>query len=109
MGNIIIPGNPTCPLCLARMREVIQNKRGKVERFWSCTGVDCMISINIKDPAVNKWDIENPPQCVRCGTPMRVFFRCLDKYMKCQCPKCKKAGKITQVVRETVPNNPKDH
>ena len=105
----MIKGNPECPLCLKKMKS-FQSKHegtGKVENFFVCLDHECMVSINMLDQAVGKWEIENPPICPKCNTKMRVFFRSFDKYFKSQCPKCRKRGKIVQVVRETIPHDGK--
>jgi hypothetical protein len=98
MGNILIPGNPECPLCLKRMREVY-DKHGKL---FVCTGINCMISIRAADPAINNWKLKTPPDCTICGKPMRAFFRVLDRFLKCQCPHCLAKGKLVQVTRGEV-------
>ena len=104
MSNIIIPGNPVCPLCLRRMRTV----RPPTTKVYVCTQPNCMISINAKDPAVNRWSMKVPPNCAVCGHAMRAFFRAADRYFKCRCPNCLKKGKLVQVVRGTVENLPPD-
>jgi hypothetical protein len=105
MSNIIIPGNPVCPLCLRRMRTVLTSMAKKV---YVCTQPNCMISIDARDLAVNRWNMKSPPNCAVCGHAMRAFFRAVDRYFKCQCPNCLKKGKLVQVVRGTVENLPPD-
>lgn len=107
MPNRIIPSDPQCPLCHKKMRtfQTLNKTTKKIERFFNCLDLECIVSINVLDPAVNRWKMKNPPKCVICGTDMRVFFRTFDKYMKAQCPKCRKKGKLVQVVREPVPHN----
>jgi hypothetical protein len=110
MTNIIITDdNPQCPLCLNKMRDRLVKKKSIVEKIFFCVNVNCMISINAIDPAVGKWHGAKE-KCPVCGGIMRAFFRTLDKYFKIQCPHClKKTGRVVQVERQTVPNNPKDH
>jgi hypothetical protein len=98
--GIIIVGAPECPLCFNRMKEVI-NKQG---RFYVCLKDTCMVSISAADPACGHWrdkDTKGPP-CVRCGTPMRMFFRTVDNFMVCQCPKCTEEGHLVEVRRGKV-------
>lgn len=102
MSNIIIPGNPECPLCLKRMKEVKVKTKNGLETMYICAGINCLISINALDPAVSKWNMKEPPSCTICGHKMRAFFRVLDRYLKCQCPHCLKGGKLVQIVRGQV-------
>ena len=108
--RIIIEGPPECPLCFKRMTEIITRRA----TIYACLDKECMISINAKDPVCGKWR-DNPEAfkdviCPRDGTQMRVFFRAIDGFMKCQCPKCRQEGRITQVVKGRVedhnPNTP---
>jgi len=108
MPNIIMPGEPFCPLCKKRMKGIQAKSKttGVIERLYVCTRPNCMISINELDPALGQWEkMKDPPKCTRCHTVMRVFFRAIDGYFKAQCPECLKHGKLTQVVRENVPHN----
>lgn len=102
-----MPGAPMCPLCYKRMR-IVDTKKGS---FYVCMDTDCMVSINTKDPAIDRWaKIQDAPKdagsdtptCPRCGTIMRIFFRIWDGYIKAQCPKCRKEGKIVQVQKGKV-------
>lgn len=110
LPKIIVSGPPECPLCLKPMREFI-TAQGLI---YACLDIECMVSINSKDPACGKWR-DNPEAfkdvvCPKDGTQMRIFFRAVDGFMKCQCPKCRQEGKITQVVKGRVedhnPNTP---
>lgn len=112
MGKLIIPSAiPDCPLCLNQMKIIyVQTlvpgpgfQGFRYEKRFACERPDCKISINVKDPAVDKWDAKEPPKCTICGHDMRVFFRTFDKYFKCQCPYCMSKGKKVEVVREVVP------
>jgi predicted RNA-binding Zn-ribbon protein involved in translation (DUF1610 family) len=107
MSNLIIPSNPNCPLCGKKMKilQTMNKRTGTVERFFNCFDAECMVSINALDPAVNNWKLKNAPKCTVCGADMKIFFRTFDKYMKAQCPKCRKKGKLVQVVREPVAHN----
>lgn len=98
MSNIILPGNPECPLCLKQMKKV----RSPNGTFLVCLGDNCMISINTIDPAINNWKLKTAPFCTVCGKPMRAFFRTMDRYLKCQCPNCLAKGKLVQIVRGEV-------
>lgn len=108
-GIIIKDDVPQCPLCLNKMKSFISKKRGIFEKIFTCIGINCMVSINAVDPAVGKWLTKDPMPCPVCGSQFRVFFRTIDKYFKAQCPEClAKRGRVVQVVREAVPNSPKD-
>lgn len=99
MSHIVMPGSPMCPLCFKKMREVFTD-RG---HLFVCTEAECMISISSQDPAVGKWyEPSEPPLCPKDGTPMRLFFRVYDGFIKAQCPTCRKQGKITQVMKGKV-------
>lgn len=90
---------PECPLCKKLMR-TIYTKQGK---FFACFANECMISINARDLAVGKWDaMKDKPQCPQCGTQMAIFFRVADNYVKGQCPKCRKEGKVVMIERGKV-------
>lgn len=92
--------NVECPLCLNQMR-VFETVKG---RIYACLTKTCMVSIHEKDPALNQWHVnkDKAPPCVRCGTIMRWFFRAIDKFMVCQCPKCTKEGHMIEVRRGKV-------
>lgn len=100
MSNIITPRQaPECPLCGTTMR-TLYTPKGK---FYACLMSECMISINAKDLAVNKWDaMKDKPTCPQCGGQMKVFFRIADNYIKAQCPKCRAKGKVVMVERGKV-------
>ena len=101
MSTIIMPGAPFCPLCGKRMREIYTS----VGLVYACLDELCNISINAKDPCVNKWGRvgkqEKPPVCPRCGTTLVHFFRS-DRFVKSQCPKCRKEGRLVQVMKGKV-------
>lgn len=103
MSNLIIPGNPTCPLCLRRMKAF----KTRVGIIFACFTDTCMVSINAKDPCCAKWDTRTPVPCTACGTEMRHFFRA-DGYLKYQCPECLKHGRLVQVVRGHAEDLPKE-
>lgn len=89
-----MPGAPYCPLCDKRMREILTPRGG----MYTCLSAECMLSISVHDPAVGRWADAKMPPCPRCATPMRAFFRILDGFKKIQCPKCRKEGKLSQVM-----------
>jgi len=107
MSNIIIPGNPECPLCLKKMKKV-QTSSGE---YYACFTTTCMdgeipMAIKVKDPAVNNWHLKKAPDCIVCGKPMRAFFRILEPYFKMQCGNCLKTrNKLIQVMRNPVSHN----
>jgi hypothetical protein len=80
----IAGGPPNCPLCGNVMREIIMNKHF----FYTCTREMCMVSINKKDPCIQKWGVINSadqaPKCQFCHKPMKVFVR-QDKLVIMQC------------------------
>jgi hypothetical protein len=65
-----------------------------------------MVNIYADDPACGKWnkDPKIMPVCTfkGCGSKMRMFVRLKDNYFKVQCPKCRKAGRLTQVEKGRV-------
>ena len=75
MSIIIVKGNPDCPLCDNKMREVIMGKHF----FYVCTREMCMLSINKNDPCIATWpklnDPSTAPKCQLCHKPMKVFVR----------------------------------
>jgi hypothetical protein len=78
--KIIMVGAPYCPLCDKRMREIFTRK-GMV---YSCTEIDCMVSIRAKDPAITRWRTVDAMRCQFCSKPMRMFFRS-DGFLKAWC------------------------
>lgn len=95
--KIIMVGAPYCPLCDKRMREIFVNK-GATTRFaphegkkvYICSELDCMVSISVKDPCIEKWRETTAPKCNTllpgegCGKPVKMFFRS-DGFVKMVC------------------------
>jgi len=73
-------GVPYCPLCDKKMREVFTRK-GMV---YSCTEIDCMVSIRAKDPCIQRWRTVDAMRCQFCAKPMKMFFRS-DGFLKAKC------------------------
>ncbi len=86
-------GTPNCPLCHNPMQLV----RHKTELFFCCLRPACEISINVKDPNIERWGVYDAEMikeilCPACEGDMNFFFRS-DEYMKAMCtnPKCQTA------------------
>lgn len=83
---IMSGGPPYCPLCDKRMREIMfKDPVTKTKAFiYTCTRVNCMVSINREDPSIAKWHTVELPKCQLCQKPMKTFFR-RDGFIRMQC------------------------